>query len=66
MLIQMDGISESNSGVNGEFVIENNKPKFVIILKTTNLPWDSDDALRRRFEKRIYYLIQLEEEKCLE
>ena len=54
MLVQMDGISESNSGVNGEFDNENNKPKFVMVLGATNLPWDLDDALRRRFEKRIY------------
>ena len=54
MLVQMDGISESNSGLNGEFDNENNKPNFVMVLGATNLPWDLDDALRRRFEKRIY------------
>ena len=54
MLVQMDGISETNSGANGEFDNENNKPKFVMVLGATNLPWDLDDALRRRFEKRIY------------
>ena len=54
MLVQMDGISESNSGANGEYDNENNKPKFVMVLGATNLPWDLDDALRRRFEKRIY------------
>ena len=53
MLVQMDGISESNSEENNE----NNKdikPKFVMVMGATNLPWDLDDALRRRFEKRIY------------
>ena len=54
MLVQMDGISESNSGADGEYDNENNKPKFVMVLGATNLPWDLDDALRRRFEKRIY------------
>ncbi len=54
MLVQMDGISETNSGVNGQFDNENNKPKFVMVLGATNMPWDLDDALRRRFEKRIY------------
>ena len=55
MLVQMDGISELNSGKNdnnenGEEI----KPKFVMVLGATNMPWDLDDALRRRFEKRIY------------
>ena len=54
LLVQMDGISESNSEDNSS---ENNKeikPKFVMVMGATNLPWDLDDALRRRFEKRIY------------
>ena len=54
LLVQMDGISESNSEDNNS---ENNKeikPKFVMVMGATNLPWDLDDALRRRFEKRIY------------
>ena len=53
MLVQMDGVSESNAEENNE----NNKelkPKFVMVMGATNLPWDLDDALRRRFEKRIY------------
>jgi katanin p60 ATPase-containing subunit A1 len=53
LLVQMDGISESNAEENNE----NNKeikPKFVMVMAATNLPWDLDDALRRRFEKRIY------------
>ena len=56
MLVQMDGISELNSGkkdndINGT---EEIKPKFVMVLGATNMPWDLGDALRRRFEKRIY------------
>jgi len=42
MLQQMDGV---NSG--GEHGM-------VMVLATTNKPWDLDDALRRRLEKRIY------------
>jgi len=42
LLSQMDGINSSlNKGL-------------VMVLATTNKPWDLDEAIRRRLEKRIY------------
>ncbi len=39
-LIQMQGVGKDNDGV--------------LVLGATNLPWEIDAAMRRRFEKRIY------------
>lgn len=43
LLIQMDGINNSDD-----------PSKVVMVLAATNFPWDIDEALRRRLEKRIY------------
>jgi len=44
LLVQMDGMSS----------ITAEPGKVVMVLAATNFPWDIDEALRRRLEKRIY------------
>ncbi|XP_060626857.1 katanin p60 ATPase-containing subunit A-like 1 isoform X2 [Anolis sagrei] len=46
LLVQMDGVGGA---------LENDDPsRMVMVLAATNFPWDIDEALRRRLEKRIY------------
>ncbi|KAL8460638.1 hypothetical protein ACS0TY_032231 [Phlomoides rotata] len=46
-LVQVDGVSASGTNEDGTH-------KLVMVLAATNFPWDIDEALRRRLEKRIY------------
>ncbi|KAJ8027390.1 Katanin p60 ATPase-containing subunit A1 [Holothuria leucospilota] len=50
LLVQMDGVSEAVS----DNVNDDGSNKSVMVLAATNFPWDIDEALRRRLEKRIY------------
>ncbi len=52
LLSQMDGVG----GGSGE-----NENKGVVILATTNTPWDIDAAMLRRLEKRVYIPLPEEE-----
>ena len=45
ILVQMEGVSTTQN---------EDATKTVIVLGATNFPWDIDEALRRRLEKRIY------------
>ncbi len=53
-----EGENESSKRTKTEFLVQmqglGNENKNVLILGATNLPWALDNAVRRRFEKRIY------------
>jgi len=48
ILMQMDGVASSVSSEEGE------KEPLIMVLGATNFPWEIDEALRRRLEKRVY------------
>lgn len=56
MLVQMDGISSLEKEDEEPELNEDGQKKLktVIVIAATNLPWELDEALRRRLEKRIY------------
>jgi len=43
-----------DTGVTGATGQDDDPTKMVIVLAATNFPWDIDEALRRRLEKRVY------------
>ena len=54
LLIQMDGVSTNSSAGANEAQDQETASKNVMVLAATNRPWDLDEAIRRRLEKRIY------------
>jgi katanin p60 ATPase-containing subunit A1 len=54
LLIQMDGVAINTSAGGDEKMDESERGKTVLVLAATNRPWDLDEAIRRRLEKRIY------------
>ena len=53
LLVQMEGVN-SNTSAGANEKSEDDKRKIVAVMGATNRPWDLDEALRRRFEKRVY------------
>ncbi|XP_069365180.1 katanin p60 ATPase-containing subunit A-like 1 [Maniola hyperantus] len=51
LLVQMDGLGSAHE----------EPSKVVMVLAATNFPWDIDEALRRRLEKRIYIPLPTQE-----
>lgn len=57
--VRCEGESESNRRIKTEFLVQMQggagvETDRVLVLGATNVPWDLDPAVRRRFEKRIH------------
>ncbi len=66
LLVQMDGISSLQTTGDDEGGDDEDAPpgsKQVVVLGATNLPWQLDEAFRRRLEKRIYIPLPLREDR---
>ena len=50
----MDGVSQATSASANLLEEDEGASKTVMVLAATNRPWDLDEAIRRRLEKRVY------------
>jgi vacuolar protein-sorting-associated protein 4 len=50
-LVQMQGVGKDDDGI--------------LVLGATNIPWDLDPAVRRRFQKKIYICLPEEEARFI-
>jgi len=54
LMVQMDGVATAGEKEEGKSSGAGPNGNTVIVLAATNTPWDLDEALRRRLEKRVY------------
>ena len=54
LLTQMDGVGGGSDGSGGGGGGGGDAASLVMVLATSNKPWDLDEAMRRRLERRIY------------
>ena len=63
-----EGESDSARRVKTEFLVQmdgvGKKEGDVLVLGATNVPWELDAAIRRRFEKRVYIPLPEAEARC--
>lgn len=73
LLVQMDGMASALAaavasgatagGVSPGSSSSSTTPPQVVVLAASNLPWELDDAFRRRFEKRIHIPLPSQEDR---